>query len=105
MRVAIYHMVINPKRRSCIDIEIDTLKLYAKRQGWEVYNIYLDETNIEEKKEELANLINDCSKGLFDLVLMKNAYYISRHTNKYLEIRKKLKENNILLHTLSEGDL
>jgi len=103
MKVGIYHMVIDPKRKSCITLQLDILKKYAKEQSWEIYDIYLDNTNVFEEKNELNRLIEDAHNHCFDIVLMKNAYYISRRTPTYVSIRNDLRDCGIELYTLCEG--
>ena len=101
-RVAIYHMSLNPTRTSCIDLQLEILRKYAKEQKWEIVGEYLDLTNVEKDKIQLERLIND-SKDNFDICLMKNCYYISRHTQRFIHIRNQLRDNDVSLITLCEG--
>ena len=104
-KVAIYHLSLDPTRKSCIDIQMDILKHYANSHNWEIVKIYYDNSNLEGKKQELQQLLIDCQKGMFDIVLMKNAYFISRSTPKFISFWKTLKSNNVTLYTLTEGQL
>lgn len=103
MKVGIYHMVLDPKRKSCITLQLDILKKYAKEQSWEVYDTYLDMTNTKEGKVELSRLLQDAHNNCFDIILMKYAYYISRDTSQYVAIRNELRDCGIQLITLCEG--
>lgn len=104
-KVAIYHMALDPIRKGCIEVQIDILKHYATTNGWEITKIYYDNTNRANEKSELRQLIEDSKKGDFDIVLMKNAYFISRRTPQFIEVWKQLKMNNVTLYTLCEGKL
>jgi len=103
--IAIYHMAIDPKRKSCINLQLDILKHYAKEHDWNVVKIYYDNSNLESEKKELDRLIQDSANNEFDLVLIKTGYYISRRTSQFLKIRQKLKNNDVTLYSLVEGEI
>lgn len=105
MNIAIYHMAIDPKRKSCISLQLDILEHYAQMQGWNIVATYYDNTNLEEQKFELQRLIDDSSSKEFELVLIKTGYYISRRTPKFLDVRQTLLKNGVRIYSLQEGEI
>ena len=100
-RVAIYHMSLDPIRSGCIERELETMRVFAKKKGWQIVHEYVDLTNAKTKKVEMQKLLD--STNAFDIVLMKNAYYISRHTNEFVKTRNHLFSNNVAIYSMTEG--
>lgn len=101
MKVAIYHMTNNPKRTSCIPLEMNILRKYAAEQNWDVVEEFVDLTNIQQDKVELEKAISESSK--YDVLLIKTAYYLSRNTETYIKILKSLSQNETRVFSIVDG--
>ncbi|WP_434793910.1 hypothetical protein TPDSL_03610 [Terrisporobacter petrolearius] len=79
------------------------LSLYAQKEhyenyiksntDWEYAGLYYDEGisgTKKESREGLLNLVDDCEKGLIDLVITKSISRFSRNTTDCLELVRKL---------------
>lgn len=73
-----------------IDGQIDSLEKYCEAMGWDVYNKYIDAgfSGGSLKRPEMANLINDVKKGLFDTVLVYKLDRLSRNVRDTLYLIK-----------------
>lgn len=71
---------------------------YAKRNGFELVNIYADEGKSGTKlknRTALLKLLNDAEQGLFNAVLIKDVSRLARNTVDFLTSIRKLKSLNI----------
>lgn len=100
-KAAIYHMSLDPIRSSCIDLQMDILRSYSKKQEWEIYGEYLDLTNATTKKEDFKRLLEEADN--FDVVVLKNCYFISRKTPEFVKYRNLLRDKGVYLYSLTEG--
>lgn len=100
-RVAIYHMSLDPIRDGCIERELEIMRVFAKRQGWEVVKEYVDLTNKYDEKIHLKEMLKETD--LFDVVLLKNCYYISRSTSEYTKVKAALFRENVGIYAMNGG--
>lgn len=92
-KVAIYVRVSTTNQAEegySIDGQIDSLEKYCEAMGWDVYNKYIDAgfSGGSLKRPEMANLINDVKKGLFDTVLVYKLDRLSRNVRDTLYLIK-----------------
>ena len=92
-KVAIYARVSTTNQAEegySIDGRIDSLEKYCEAMGWDVYNKYIDAgfSGGSLKRPEMANLINDVKKGLFDTVLVYKLDRLSRNVRDTLYLIK-----------------
>lgn len=92
-KVAIYVRVSTTNQAEegySIDEQIDSLEKYCEAMGWDVYNKYIDAgfSGGSLKRPEMANLINDVKKGLFDTVLVYKLDRLSRNVRDTLYLIK-----------------
>lgn len=92
-KVAIYARVSTTNQAEegySIDGQIDSLEKYCEAMGWDVYNKYIDAgfSGGSLKRPEMANLINDVKKGLFDTVLVYKLDRLSRNVRDTLYLIK-----------------
>lgn len=92
-KVAIYARVSTMNQAEegySIDGQIDSLEKYCEAMGWDVYNKYIDAgfSGGSLKRPEMANLINDVKKGLFDTVLVYKLDRLSRNVRDTLYLIK-----------------
>ena len=102
-RVVIYHMSLDPIRSGCIGREVETMRVFAKKKGWEIVGEYVDLTNAKTKKTEFQKIMENACENEFDIVLLKNAYYISRRTNEFVKTRNELYEKDVAIYSMTEG--
>jgi len=100
-RVAIYHMSLDPIRKGCIDLNMKIMRSFAQEKGWTIAGEYLDMTNAVSKKTEFARLQSDIEN--YDIILLKNCYYISRKTNEYVRFRNEMFRKNKAIYSMNEG--
>ena len=62
------------------------LDSYAKEQGWQVYDHYIDEdwSGSDRSRPEFHRMISDAEAGKFDIVLVKTQSRFARDS-KYIE--------------------
>lgn len=92
-KVAIYARVSTTNQVEegySIDGQIDSLEKYCEAMGWDIYNKYIDAgfSGGSLKRPEMANLINDVKKGLFDMVLVYKLDRLSRNVRDTLYLIK-----------------
>ena len=92
-KVAIYARVSTTNQAEegySIDGQIDSLEKYCEAMGWDVYSKYIDAgfSGGSLKRPEMANLINDVKKGLFDTVLVYKLDRLSRNVRDTLYLIK-----------------
>lgn len=98
-KVAIYVRVSTTNQAEegySIDGQIDSLEKYCEAMGWDVYNKYIDAgfSGGSLKRPEMANLINDVKKGLFDTVLVYKLDRLSRNVRDTLYLIKDVFNTN-----------
>lgn len=101
MKVAIYHMSLDPIRKGCIDVQMDIMRTFAANKKWEIAKEYIDLTNKPTEKEQWKQLMKDVKN--FEVVIIKNAYFISRHVPEYVKARNELMKNGVALYSMTEG--
>lgn len=92
MRVAIYPRVSTDMQSEdgySLDGQIERCKAYCASQGWEVYDIYIEEGESAKdlNRPELQRLLRDAERGLFDVVLV---YKLDRLTRSVRDLHKLL---------------
>lgn len=76
-------------------------KYITSNPAWEYAGLYFDEGVTGTKKEvrkELMSLINDCEKGLIDLIITKSISRFSRKTTDCLELVRKLLNLDVFIY-------
>ena len=101
VRVAVYHLSLDPVRSGCIELQMKILRSFAERKSWNIVKEYIELTNLKSKKESEQKLIEEADQ--FDIVLVKNAYYFSRETSSFLALRNKLLKKGVRIYSLNEG--
>lgn len=73
------------------------LSLYARDQGWEVHDIYIDDgvSGTTFDRDDLKRLIQDCETGKINTVLVKDLSRFGRDYVKMGEMEEYFKERNI----------
>jgi DNA invertase Pin-like site-specific DNA recombinase len=85
MRAAIYARVSSAKQRDERTIESQLLELraYLASQGWELFNIYIDDgrsakTGMLERRDGFAQLMRDAEAGRFDILVVLDVNRLTR---------------------------
>lgn len=107
-RVAIYARVSTTEQAEegySIDEQIRLLRQYCEREGYEVYEEYVDR-GISGKsikgRASLQQLLDDADKKLFDIVLVWKSNRLARNILDMLKIVDFLKRRNIAFRSYSE---
>lgn len=107
-RVAIYARVSTTEQAEegySIDEQTRLLRQYCEREGYEVYNEYVDR-GISGKsikgRASLQQLLDDAGQKLFDIVLVWKSNRLARNILDMLKIVDFLKRQNIAFRSYSE---
>lgn len=101
IRVAVYHLSLDPVRSGCIELQMKILRSFAERKRWNIVKEYIELTNLKSQKESERKMIEEADQ--FDIVLVKNAYYFSRETSSFLALRNNLLKKGVRIYSLNEG--
>lgn len=117
-RVAAYARVSSGKDAMLhsLSAQVSHFSAYIQRhQDWEYAGVYTDEalTGTKDDREQFQRLLEDCRKGLIDMVITKSISRFARNTVTMLEVIRELKELNVdvyfereNIHSLSgDGEL
>ena len=110
--VAIYARVSSDKQREerTIESQLDELPKYAKKCGYKVAETYVDDgisgTTIQDRPA-FSQLLDDCTKGLFQAILVIEHNRITRSDNpeEVGKISRIFMENDIKIISPAEGIL
>ncbi|MCQ2507281.1 MAG: recombinase family protein [Dorea sp.] len=89
-----------------VDSQIDALKVYCEKNGYEIAGIYND-AGISARKRytkrpALLSLLNDCEKGLIDIVLFTKLDRWFRSVADYYDVKKVLDKTGVTWRTIWE---
>lgn len=104
-RVAQYARFSSDNQRSeSIDAQIRHMNQFCKQNHWQVVATYKDEARsaTTDNRPQFQQMINDSSKGLFDIVLVHKLDRFSRDRYDSAIYKKKLKKNNVRLCSVLE---
>lgn len=104
-RVAQYARFSSDNQRSeSIDAQIRHMNQFCKQNHWQVVATYTDEARsaTTDNRPQFQQMINDSSKGLFDIVLVHKLDRFSRDRYDSAIYKKKLKKNNVRLCSVLE---
>lgn len=90
MRIALYGRVSTKDRGQDVDNQLNQLREFCTRQGWDIAEVYCDQKSGKNgDREAFQRMIVDASRRKFDLVLFWSLDRFSREgvlgTLKYLE--------------------
>lgn len=118
LRVVAYARVSCPKNQMIASLaaQVDYYSdLITKNPDWEMCGIYVDEakTGTKDTRENFRRLVDDCRKGLIDLVITKSVSRFARNTVDLLSVCRELREHGVdvyfenqNIHSVSsEGEL
>ena len=109
IRVAAYCRVSTASDEQLISLDVQKAhyESYIKSNDeWEYSGLYFDEGVTGTKKEVrsgLLSLIEDCEKGMIDLVITKSISRFCRNTTDCLEIVRKLLNLNVCINFEKEN--
>ncbi|MGN0607258.1 MAG: recombinase family protein, partial [Oscillospiraceae bacterium] len=92
------------QRSESIDAQIRAMNQFCKQNHWQVVATYKDEARsaTTDDRPQFQQMINDTSKGLFDIVLVHKLDRFSRNRYDSAIYRKKLEKNNVRLCSVLE---
>lgn len=72
-------------------------ELIQKHNGWEYIGIYAVEAlnGIRDNRTEFQKMLNDCSNGRIDMIIIKFISRLARNTVTMLQTVRELKELNV----------
>lgn len=100
-RVAIYHISLDPKRDSCIELQMKVLRSFAKNKKWDIVGEYIDLSCANSKREQLEVLKQNIKQ--YDIILVKWAYYFTRETSSFLRFRNEMIKEGVRIYSINEG--
>jgi len=108
MRVAIYARYSSDNQREAsIEDQIRECRTRAGREGWHVAEIYSDAaiSGASLLRPGIQQLMRDAIDGKFDLVLCEALDRLSRDQEDIAGFYKRMAFNNVIIFTLSEGEI
>lgn len=100
-RVALYVRVSTEEQGEhglSVDAQLQALREYCKKNGYEIYDEYVDEgvsAGALKKRKQLQRLLQDCRDGKIDLILFTKLDRWFRHVSKYHVIQEELNKLEI----------
>src|SRR5215813_11818115 len=74
----------------------DPLRRLAEQRGWQVVNVYTDRiSGAKERRPALEQLINDATRGKFDIVMVWRFDRLSRSLIHFLQTVEELQKVNV----------
>jgi hypothetical protein len=100
-RVVVYHFSDNPESRTSVVLnDIDQIYEYASHQlGWEVVEVFMDKSLTNRTQFEVL-----MEKSDYNVLLVKSFYHIKRKMMPFLSAAKELKQKNIRIVSVEEGE-
>lgn len=107
MKVALYVRVSTQEQADegfSIDGQIETLANYCSQNKYELVKKYVDEglSGATLNRPSLNHLLNDCSKDIFDMVLVWRVDRLSRNQLNFLTMIDHFQKNNIIFYSYKE---
>ena len=109
LRVAAYCRVSTDteEQASSYETQISHYEEYIRsKPEWELVNVYADDgisATSTKKREEFNRMIEDCKKGLIDMIITKSISRFARNTVDCLNYIRMLKDMNIPVYFEKES--
>lgn len=109
LRVAAYCRVSTDteEQASSYETQISHYEEYIRsKPEWELVNVYADDgisATSTKKREEFNRMIEDCKKGLIDMIITKSISRFARNTVDCLNYIRMLKDMNIPVYFEKEN--
>ena len=107
-RVALYARYSSENQRDAsIEDQLRLCRLHAERQGWAITDSYSDRaiSGASLLRPGIQELIQDASRGRFDVVLAEAMDRLSRDQEDIAGLFKRMQFAGVRIVTLSEGDV
>lgn len=104
-RVAQYARFSSDNQRTeSIDAQVRAMNQFCKQNHWQIVATYKDEAKsaTTDNRPQFQQMINDSSKGIFDIVLVHKLDRFSRDRYDSAIYKKHLKKNNVKLCSVLE---
>lgn len=102
MNAAIYHFTDHSEKRPSIYKEqLRILQEFAISKGFNVTEIFCDKSLLRCERSEFDRFLSCCD--MFDVLITKDFYHISKNTMKCMSIMHELREKGIQIYTLENG--
>lgn len=108
MKVALYTRVSTEdqaREGSSLEVQREFLVLYAKNQGWDIFDTYVDDgySGYSESRPALSRLMKDARQKKFEVVLCYKIDRFARNNQLLLNLVGKLNDIDIGLKSASES--
>ena len=92
------------QRSESIDAQVRAIKEYAKRKKYEIVGTYVDraKSGTTDKRPEFLQMIQDSSKGNFEVVLVHKLDRFSRDKYDAVTYKRKLQKNGVRVESVME---
>lgn len=107
MRVALYSRVSTEdqaREGTSLEVQKEFLVSYAKREGWEVSEIYVDDgySGYSTERPALKKLLSDAKKKKFEMILVHKIDRFSRNLRELLNLVDEFESLNISFKSATE---
>lgn len=107
MRCAVYARVSTEMetQKTSIAHQIKFFEKYIQEKGWHLYRVYEDMESGRriDNRDGMKQLLEDSTKGKFDVILTKSISRFARNTLEGLKIIRDLKALNLRFVTIEDG--
>lgn len=104
-KVALYARFSSDNQRTeSIDAQVRAMKKYCKQNCWQIVETYVDEARsaTTDKRPNFQRMIEDSSKGVFDIVLVHKLDRFSRNRYDSAIYKSRLKKNHVNIYSVLE---
>lgn len=88
-------------RPSIYQKEVQRLKEFSTRNEWTVTGLYVDKSLKRSEHPEFDRFLTEA--GLYDILVVKDFYHLSRNTMACMNILKDLRNQGIEVHSIKNG--
>lgn len=87
-----------------LDAQLDRCKAYCVSQGWEVFNVYIEEGESAKdlNRPQLQRMLTDAKDGLFDVVLVYRLDRLTRTVRDLYKLLDTLESNGVKFKSATE---
>lgn len=102
MKCAVYISITTNKQTASLNYQTEKLTNYAKEQGWELYEVYVDVktgTN-SSKTRQFKKMLQDAEEKKFDIILATEVSRLARNSGLSYKVKRLAEQKELHLITL-----
>jgi len=101
-KAAIYHFTNGSDIRPIVHLkELEKLKKYANKRGYEDIDVYVDKTITKHEQDQLKELMDNI--GDYDVLIMKDFYHLRKNTGICISELLNINKQGVDILTIRDG--